>query len=185
MNTILLGYVSGTKKKLLAAPGEVVNDADHPPIPVDQFGKHVTKMHKSDDRGFMIEYNASTGIVLFTLPALPVLLILSLRSPLLLLSLSLPLVPYSPNSSSFINPLIPLKRWWPFLSLFMQKLDSGQEYSSDAALLPESKAKNRYGNIIACKNNLRCLLCFYHDWQWIDWRIFRCLRKYWCEFHAE
>ncbi|XP_020617545.1 receptor-type tyrosine-protein phosphatase kappa-like isoform X1 [Orbicella faveolata] len=43
-------------------------------------------MHKSDDRGFMIEYN---------------------------------------------------------------KLDSGQEYASDAALLPENKAKNRYGNIIA------------------------------------
>ncbi|KAL9973643.1 hypothetical protein ACROYT_G020124 [Oculina patagonica] len=77
---------SSVRKKLLAAPGEVTNDADHPPIPVEQFGKHVTKMHKSDDRGFMIEYN---------------------------------------------------------------KLDSGQEYASDAALLQENKAKNRYGNIIA------------------------------------
>lgn len=59
VNMTLLVCVSGTKKKLLAAPGEIINDADHPPIPVDQFGKHVTKMHKSDDRGFMIEYNAS------------------------------------------------------------------------------------------------------------------------------
>ena len=76
INLILLGCVSGTKKKLLAAPGEVINDADHPPIPVDQFGKHVTKMHKSDDRGFMIEYNVS--IVLFPLLSL---LILPLRPP--------------------------------------------------------------------------------------------------------
>ncbi|XP_022804800.1 receptor-type tyrosine-protein phosphatase epsilon-like isoform X2 [Stylophora pistillata] len=77
---------SSLKKKLLAAPGEVVNDADHPPITVDQFAKHVAKLHKSDDRGYMIEYN---------------------------------------------------------------KLDSGQEYPCDAGLMPENKAKNRYGNIIA------------------------------------
>lgn len=70
----LLVCVSGTKKKLLAAPGEIINDADHPPIPVDQFGKHVTKMHKSDDRGFMIEYNAS--IVLLAPPPPHTLLIL-------------------------------------------------------------------------------------------------------------
>ena len=71
INLILLGCVSDTKKKLLAAPGEVINDADHPPIPVDQFGKHVTKMHKSDDRGFMIEYNVS--IVLIPLLSLLIL----------------------------------------------------------------------------------------------------------------
>ena len=35
-------------------------------------------------------------------------------------------------------------------------MDSGEEYSSDAALLTENKAKNRYGNIIACENNLHC-----------------------------
>lgn len=159
----LLACVSGTKKKLLAAPGEIINDADHPPIPVDQFGKHVTKMHKSDDRGFMIEYNAS--IVLLAPPP-----------PLPLFSLSPSLFPCSPISSSFIDLLFPLKRWWSFLTLSMQKLDSGQEYASDAALLPENKAKNRYGNIIACKNNLYCLLCFCHDSLWIDWRIFRSMR---------
>ena len=53
----LLAFVSGGKKKMLAAPGEVTNDADHPPIPVEQFGRHVVKLHKSDDRGYMIEYN--------------------------------------------------------------------------------------------------------------------------------
>ena len=49
--------IAGTKKKLLAAPGEVINDADHPPVLVDQLAKHVAKLHKSDDRGYMIEYN--------------------------------------------------------------------------------------------------------------------------------
>ena len=173
INLILLGCVSGTKKKLLAAPGEVINDADHPPIPVDQFGKHVTKMHKSDDRGFMIEYNVS--IVLIPLLSL---LILPLRPPPpspppapFTFFTSLPLFThlltfYQPSISSETLMII-------FLSLFMQKLDSGQEYSSDAALLPENKAKNRCGNIIACKNNLHCLLCFCYECLWIDLRIFR------------
>ena len=173
INLILLGCVSDTKKKLLAAPGEVINDADHPPIPVDQFGKHVTKMHKSDDRGFMIEYNVS--IVLIPLLSL---LILPLRPPPpspppapFTFFTSLPLFThlltfYQPSISSETLMII-------FLSLFMQKLDSGQEYSIDAALLPENKAKNRYGNIIACKNNLHCLLCFCYECLWIDLRIFR------------
>ena len=64
----------------------------------------------------------------------------------------------------------------------MQKLDSGQEYASDAALLPENKAKNRYGNIIACKIHLHCLyaLWFCFDSLWIDLRILyaNLLRKY-------
>ena len=150
----LLGCGSGAKKKLLAAPGEVINDADHPPIPVDQFGKHVTKMHKSDDRGFMIEYNAS--IVLFPLQPLLILPLRLLYPPNLLPLLS-SLLPSSPTSSSFFSsPRAPRNFDDHFLlSLFMQKLDSGQEYASDAALLQENKAKNRYGNIIACKN-LHC-----------------------------
>ena len=49
--------VTGTLKRVLAFPGEFVNDPDHPPIPVEQFAKHVIKLHKSDDRGYMIEYN--------------------------------------------------------------------------------------------------------------------------------
>lgn len=53
----LVTSIAGTKKKLLAAPGEVINDADHPPVLVDQLAKHVAKLHKSDDRGYMIEYN--------------------------------------------------------------------------------------------------------------------------------
>ena len=72
---ILLGCVSGAKKKLLAAPGELINDADHPPIPVEQFAKHVMKMHKSDDRGFMIEYNVCTVFI-----SLVPLLVFLLRS---------------------------------------------------------------------------------------------------------
>ena len=52
--------ISGSKKKVLAVPGEMINDADHPPIPVEQFAKHVAKLHKSDDRGYMIEYNVRT-----------------------------------------------------------------------------------------------------------------------------
>ncbi|XP_015770119.1 PREDICTED: receptor-type tyrosine-protein phosphatase delta-like [Acropora digitifera] len=70
-----------SKKKVLAVPAE-----DYPPIPVEQFAKHVAKLHKSDDRGYMIEFN---------------------------------------------------------------KLDSGQDYESNVALLPENKQKNRYANIIA------------------------------------
>ncbi|XP_067041211.1 receptor-type tyrosine-protein phosphatase S-like isoform X4 [Acropora muricata] len=73
--------ISGSKKKVLAVPAE-----DYPPIPVEQFAKHVAKLHKSDDRGYMIEFN---------------------------------------------------------------KLDSGQDYESNVALLPENKQKNRYANIIA------------------------------------
>ena len=49
--------VSGFKKKVLVVPGEFINDADHPPVPVEQLAKHVNKLHKSDDRGYMIEYN--------------------------------------------------------------------------------------------------------------------------------
>ena len=37
----------------------------------------------------------------------------------------------------------------------LQKLDSGQEYAITAGQLNENKAKNRYANIIACKNNVR------------------------------
>lgn len=148
---ILLGCVSGTKKKLLAAPGEITNDADHPPIPVEQFGKHVTKMHKSDDRGFMIEYNAS--IVSFPFLPLQILPLRFLPPPLLPLSSSL--LPSSPTSLIFLQPtsllLMSSETLMIILLLFLQKLDSGQEYASDAALLPENKAKNRYGNIIACK----------------------------------
>lgn len=149
---ILLGCVSGTKKKLLAAPGEITNDADHPPIPVEQFGKHVTKMHKSDDRGFMIEYNAS--IVSFPFPP-PSKSCPYAFSPLPLLPLSSSLLPSSPTSLIFLQPtsllLMSSETLIIILLLFLQKLDSGQEYASDAALLPENKAKNRYGNIIACK----------------------------------
>ena len=169
---ILLGCVSGTKKKLLAAPGEITNDADHPPIPVEQFGKHVTKMHKSDDRGFMIEYNAS--IVSFPFLPLQILPLRFLPPPLLPLSSSL--LPSSPTSLIFLQPtsllLMSSETLMIILLLFLQKLDSGQEYASDVALLPENKAKNRYGNIIACKiTSTDCLLCFYYDCLRIDLRI--------------
>lgn len=169
---ILLGCVSGTKKKLLAAPGEITNDADHPPIPVEQFGKHVTKMHKSDDRGFMIEYNAS--IVSFPFLPLQILPLRFLPPPLLPLSSSL--LPSSPTSLIFLQPtsllLMSSETLMIILLLFLQKLDSGQEYASDAALLPENKAKNRYGNIIACKiTSTDCLLCFYYDCLRIDLHI--------------
>ena len=34
-----------------------VPDPNHPPVPTATFAKHVAKLHKSDDRGFMIQYN--------------------------------------------------------------------------------------------------------------------------------
>lgn len=43
----------------MSIPGEVTDDPEHPPINADQFAKHVAKLHKSDDRGFMIDYNVS------------------------------------------------------------------------------------------------------------------------------
>lgn len=116
---ILLGCVSGTKKKLLAAPGEITNDADHPPIPVEQFGKHVTKMHKSDDRGFMIEYNASIVSFPFLPPSKSCPYAFSpLPSSHFLHLFSL----LHPPPSSFFNPLpfflCPLKLWWSFCYYF-------------------------------------------------------------------
>ncbi|KAK3696715.1 hypothetical protein QZH41_013070, partial [Actinostola sp. cb2023] len=45
------------KKRPMSVPGEVTNDPEHPPIVMENFAKHVHKLHKSDDRGFMIEYN--------------------------------------------------------------------------------------------------------------------------------
>ena len=57
---------------MLAAPGEVINDADHPPVPVEQLAKHVNKLHKSDDRGYMIEYN----VMLFLFLSFPLLSLL-------------------------------------------------------------------------------------------------------------
>ena len=32
-------------------------DPNHPPVPTAGFAKYVGKLHKSDDRGFMIQYN--------------------------------------------------------------------------------------------------------------------------------
>lgn len=49
----------GVKKRPSSFTGEPGSDPDHPPIAVDHFAKHVSKLHKSDDRGFMIEYNVS------------------------------------------------------------------------------------------------------------------------------
>lgn len=141
-------------------------------------------MHKSDDRGFMIEYNVSTVLFPSFPPALPPPSPLPLAPPpsdlflTPLLPLSLSFLPPSPTylifrPSSSLLPL--LSEIAMIINLFMQKLDSGQEYASDAALLPENKAKNRYGNIIACKNNIHCLICFLYDC--LDWLTY-CTRHF-------
>lgn len=36
-------------------------DPNHPPVPTSGFAKYVGKLHKSDDRGFMIQYNVSVS----------------------------------------------------------------------------------------------------------------------------
>lgn len=38
-------------------------DPNHPPVPTTGFAKYVGKLHKSDDRGFMIQYNVRIILV--------------------------------------------------------------------------------------------------------------------------
>ena len=52
--------ISDRKKIVLAVTGEMINHADHPPIPVAQFAQHVAKLHESDDRGYKSEHEVST-----------------------------------------------------------------------------------------------------------------------------
>ena len=41
-------------------------DPNHPPVSTSGFAKFVGKLHKSDDRGFMIQYNVRIAFQLFT-----------------------------------------------------------------------------------------------------------------------
>ena len=56
-------FVAVGKKRSISKPSDVTDDPGHPPISADNFAKHVNKLHKSDDRGFMIEYNVRRPIL--------------------------------------------------------------------------------------------------------------------------
>ena len=140
------------------------------PVPIDDFERHVSRMHMDGDHGFSEEYSVRSGgqhaqttgakkrsfVVLadvFWCHLAATFISKSVNSEALISSLEAERYHYEDmNVDVFVNIVLQVLCWVTNSVFFpWQLVQPDEEFSFQQFLNPANKYKNRYANIVACK----------------------------------